>query len=141
MNPGQFNKRIKFLQETTTQNQYLGAETVLTPVTNVSSGGSDNSVTFGSLEPIRQYHQFAIEAGASVLNQDIILKIRKRAGFEPTKSMVFQNVSDPDNENPDTYTILTILPYWPGAKAAFQNNQESVYHDEYFLYIIGVKRN
>lgn len=140
MNPGLFNKRIKFLKETSTQNEYGGAVTTLTPVANVSNG-SDTSVTWGALEPIKQNNQFAMEAGASILNGDRILKIRKRDGFYPEKNMLFQDVSEPGNPNPDTYTIVSILPYWPGTKASFQNNQETAYHDQYFVFMLGIKRN
>lgn len=141
MNPGLFNKRIKFFKETVVQNEFAGSETSMIAVPNVSPDAADQSATFGSLEPIRQYNQFAIEAGASILNGDRILKIRRRAGFYPSKDMIFQDISDPSNASPDTYTIVTVLPYWPGTKSAFQNSQESAYHDQYFIYIIGVKRS
>lgn len=137
MNPGLFNKRIKFLQETAPTDEFGGANPVLAPVPNVSDA-TDPSTTWGSLEPIRQYHQFAIEAGASVMNGDKILKIKKRAAFTPNKSMVFQDVSNPGIT--ETYTIVTVSPYWPGTKSGFQNNQETTYHDQYFLYIVGVRR-
>ena len=143
MNPGLFNKRIRFFVETATQNEYGGSVTTLTPLSNVSPDAKDgdHTATWGALEPIRQYHQFAIEAGASVMNGDRFLKIRKRASFYPTKDMVFQDISDPNNTNPDTYTIISVLPYWPGAKASFQNGQETAYHDQYFVWMLGVKRN
>jgi SPP1 family predicted phage head-tail adaptor len=126
MNPGVFNKRIKFIQVSSTQNEFGGAAPIET----------DILTTWGSLEPVRQYNQWAIEAGASVLNQDRILKIRYRESFQPSKSMLFIDESAPDT----AYTIHAISPYWPGTKTGFEVADDKVYQDKRYLYIVGVKR-
>lgn len=125
MNPGQFNKRITFMQQSYTTNDSGGTTPSLT----------DILTTWGSLEPFRQYNQAAIEAGANVAHGDRILKIRYRNSFQPDKTMQFRDEAAPDVY----YTIASIIPYWPGTKTTFENSQETVYHDKNFVYIVGIK--
>lgn len=127
MNPGKLNHRIKFTQLTaSTPDEYGGVVPVHEEVLT----------TWGSLEPIRQYQQYALEGAASVLNGDKILVIRKRNGFTPLKDMIFEDLNTPG----DTYTIHSILPYWPGTQSSFQGNQSSTYRDNFFIFILGTKR-
>lgn len=63
-----------------------------------ASGGSTPSVicaypmlsTRAKKEPVRVNNQLAIEAGASVLNEDCIFTIRDRAEFVPVKNMLLE---------------------------------------------------
>lgn len=125
MNPGKLNKRIRFQLITNTKNQFGGTTPVVT----------NSLVTWGSLSPIRQYNQVAIEAGATVLNGDIILIIRYRKGWQPLKNMLFMDESTPNI----VYIIKSILPYYPGIKTTFENSQNKPYQDKLFIYIVGVK--
>jgi SPP1 family predicted phage head-tail adaptor len=127
MNPGKLNHRIKFYQLTNTVSASGGNTPSLTEILT----------TWGSLEPVRQYNQLAIEAGASVLNGDKQLIIRKRDSFMPEKDMVFDDLNNPG----DSFTVHAILPYWEGTSAKFQNTQSAVYHDNYYWFIVGVKRS
>lgn len=126
MNPAKLNHRIKFSQLTATQDEYGG----------VTPAPVELLTTWGDLQPIRQYNQAAIEAGASVLNGDKQLIIRYRNAFTPAKDMIFEDLNTPG----DIYTVHAILPYYQGAKNTFQNLNEKVYKDKNFIYIVGVKR-
>jgi hypothetical protein len=134
MNPGKLNHRIQFALETSVPNTYGGVSISLVPV--VCSETVPTDVTWGDLQPIRQYHQSAIEAGANVMNGDKVLKIRYRKMFYPTKGMIFYDLNNPG----DTFTVHAILPYDPGTKSAFQSNQSTVYKDQIFIFILGIKR-
>lgn len=134
MNPGKLNHRIRFAQLTATVNDYGYTPPVETAV--VCSQTAPTDVTWGNLEPIKQYDQFAIELGASVLNGDRALIIRHRNNFTPTKDMIFEDLNNPG----DIYTIKAISPYYPGTKIAFQSNQQQVYKDNVWVFILGIKR-
>jgi len=135
MNPGKLNHRIRFFQETSTQNSSGGAVATNVPV--VCSQTIPTDVTWGDLQPIKQYHQWAIEAGASVLNGDKTLVIRYRKAFTPTKSMLFEDLNNPG----DIYTVHAISPFYPGTKSSFQNTEATVYKDQVFVFILGIKRS
>lgn len=136
MNPGKFNHRIKFSQVTSGEaNEYGGVDPTLVPV--VCSQTDPTDTTWGSLEPIKQWNQAAIEAGANVLNGDKMLVIRWRSSFQPTKSMIFEDLNNPG----EIYTVHSITPYYPGTKASFQNAQDTVYKDQVFVFILGKKRS
>jgi head-tail adaptor len=136
MNPGKLNHRIKFSQQTGTPiNEYGGSTPVYTPA--VCSDTVPTDVTWGSLEPIKQWNQAAIEAGANILNGDKVLIIRYRKNFTPTKSMIFEDLNNPG----DIFTVHSILPYYPGSKSSFENNQQTVYKDQVFVFILGKKRD
>jgi SPP1 family predicted phage head-tail adaptor len=125
MNPGKLNKRIQFIELTNVKNNYGGTTPVQTP----------SIETWGSLEPIRQYNQMAIEAGATAENGDRIMIVRYRKGWQPKANMLFVNLTEPNI----VYTIKTISPYYPGTKAIFQNAQDSVYQDQQYIYVVGVR--
>lgn len=125
MNPGQLNRRIIFTQLTNTKNEYGGTTSHPTTVLE----------TWGSLSPIRQYNQIAIEAGASAANGDIILIIRYRNSFQPAINMLFMDEQSPQI----VYTIKSILPYYPGTKVTFENASTKPYQNKLFIYIVGVK--
>lgn len=135
MNPGKLNHRIRFAQLTAVGDGYGGASASETPV--VCSQSEPTDVTWGSLEPIKQWNQFAIEQGASVLNGDRMLVIRYRAAFTPTKDMIFEDLNHPG----DTYMVKSVTPYYPGTRSIFQNSQQQVYKDNVFIFILGIKRS
>ena len=118
MNPGQFNHRIKFTELVASTPGATGAVTV-NHIPVVCSQTAPTDTTWGSLEPIKQWNQVAIEAGASVLNGDRVLVLRYRDGWQPTKNMIFEDMEHPG----DVYTVHSILPYYPGSKSTFQNKQ------------------
>lgn len=135
MNPGQLNHRIKFSLETATQNASGGSSVSYTPV--VCSDTVPTDVTWGDLQPISsRYKELAVELGATVFNTSKMLRIRYRKNFTPTKAMIFEDLNYPG----DIYIIHSILPYYPGTKSTFQNNQQTVYKDNVWVYIIGIKR-
>lgn len=134
MNPGKLNHRLQFSQEVSTQNIYGGADIILMPV--VCSQTVPTNVTWGSVEPIKQWNQVAMEAGASVLNGDRQIVIRYREMFYPTKSMIIEDLNNPG----DIYTVHSILPYYPGTKSTFQNTEKTVYKDQVFVFILAKKR-
>lgn len=128
MNPGKLNHRIKFIQLTgSNPDVYGGVNEIQTEILT----------TWGSLEPLKQYQQYALEGAASILNGDKILVIRQRNSFKPLKDMLFEDL----NNMGDIYTIHSILPYWPGTKVAFENNQSQTYRDNFYTFILGVKRS
>lgn len=127
MNPGTLNRRIKFIQQTSVQNEYGGTEPVFT----------DLITTWGRIEPVRQYNQFALSAGASVLNGDVTLIIRFRNDFSPAVNMLFQDVSK--DMFPQVYTIKAISEYDPGTKSGFQVADNKPYNHSWYIYIVGVK--
>lgn len=134
MNPGKFNHRIRFMQETTAPDGYGGVTVSFVPV--VCSDNVPTDVTWGDLQPIKQWNQLALEAGASVLNGDRTLIIRYRKNFTPDKSMLFEDLNTPG----ELYTVHSISPYYPGSKSNFQNNDQQVYNDNVFVFILGKKR-
>lgn len=125
MNPGKLNRRIQFIELTSQKNEYGGTTPFQTP----------SIETWGSLEPIRQYNQIAIEAGATAENGDRIMVIRYRASWQPKVNMLFVNQSEPGI----VYTIKSISPYYPGTVSNFQNKQETVYQDQKYIYIVGIR--
>jgi hypothetical protein len=134
MNPGKLNHRIRFMQETVSFDDAGGQTVTYTPV--VCSQTDPTDVTWGDLQPIKQWNQLALEAGASVLDGDRTLVIRWRSSFYPTKSMLFEDLNNPG----DIYTVHSILPYYPGSKSTFQNTDAAVYKDQVFVFILGKKR-
>ena len=134
MNPGKLNHRIRFKQQVATPNDSGGSTVSYTPV--VCSETDPTDVTWGDLQPIKQWNQSAMEAGASILNGDRTLVIRWRSSFYPTKSMIFEDLNNPGDE----YTVHSILPYYPGSKSTFQNTDAMVYKDQVFVFILGKKR-
>lgn len=128
MNPGKLNHRIKFTQLTgSTPDEFGGVTAIQTELLT----------TWGSLEPIKQYQQYSLQGAASILNGDKILIIRNRAAFTPAKDMIFEDL----NNAGDVYTIHSILPYWPGTSVGFQSNQQTTYRDNFFTFILGIKRS
>lgn len=136
MNPGKLNHRIKFSQEVSTPNPNGAGGQIVTTIPVVCSETTPTDTTWGDLQPIKQWNQLAIEAGASVLNGDRTLVIRYRQGFYPTKSMIFEDLNNPG----DIYTVHSILPTYPGSKSTFQNADAAVYKDQVFVFILGKKR-
>jgi hypothetical protein len=134
MNPGKLNHRIRFMQETVSFDDAGGQTITTTPV--VCSQTDPTDVTWGDLQPIKQWNQLALEAGASVLDGDRTLVIRWRASFYPKKDMLFEDLNNPG----DIYTVHSILPYYPGSKSTFQNTDAAVYKDQVFVFILGKKR-
>jgi len=126
MNPGKLNHRIKFSRLVSTQNESLGAEVSFEPV--VVSDTDTPDTTWGDLRPPRYNDQLALEAGASVLNGDRVLKIRYRNSFQPTKDMMFEDV-----QQAQKYTVHAILPY-------DEKKKNDVFKDREFIYILGKKR-
>lgn len=137
MNPGKLNHRIKFSQEVSSANPNGSGGQVITFEPVVCSDTAPTDTTWGDLQPIKQYNQLAIEAGASLLNGDKMLVMRYRKNFTPTKSMIFEDLNNPG----DVYTVHSISPYYPGQKAAFQNTESTVYKDQVFIFILGKKRD
>jgi len=135
MNPGKLNHRIRFFKEVSALNSSGGA--VLTETPLVCSQTAPTDVTWGDLQPIKQYHQWAIEAGATVLNGDKTLVIRYRSMFTPQKGYLFEDLNNPG----DIYTVHAISPYYPGTKSSFQNTEATVYKDQVFVFILGIKRS
>lgn len=134
MNPGKLNHRIRFMQEVATPDGNGGSVMTTEPV--VCSETTPTDVTWGDLQPIKQWNQAAFEAGLSVENGDKMLIIRYRKNFQPTKSMIFEDLNNPG----DTYTVRAISPYQPGSKSTFQNTDQTVYKDQVYVFIMGVKR-
>lgn len=137
MNPAKLNHRIRFSQLIGSEPDEFGGVNVVYEPVECSTNTTDTSVTWGSLEPIKQYQQMSLEGSASVLNGDKILVIRYRKNFTPAKDMIFEDLNTPG----DIYTIHSILPYWPGTASSFQNTQNKVYKDTNFVFILGIKRS
>jgi len=120
MNPAKLNHRIKFIHTTgSTPNEYG----------DVTAIETDLITTWGSLVPIKQNNQYALEAGASVLNGDKVLTIRKRNDFTPAKDMRFQDMNNPT----DYYTIHSILPIME------TQSKNTPFNDKWYVYILGIK--
>lgn len=138
MNPGKLNHRIRFAQLISATDQYGATTPDETPV--VCSEIIPTDVTWGSLEPLSRvgvYNQLAQELGASVFNLSKILVLRYRKNFTPLKNMIFEDLNYPG----DIYTVHSITPYYPGTKSQFQNNQQQVYKDNVFVFVVGIKRD
>lgn len=120
MNPSELNHRIKFTQLTAEANEYIGNTAVET----------DILTTWGSLKPIKQNNQYALEAGASVLNGDKILIIRRRENFTPSKDMIFTDLNNPT----DVYTIHSIFPIME------TKTKTTPFNDNWYVQILGIKR-
>lgn len=126
MNPGKLNHRIKFSRLVSTQNESMGAVAAFEAVTVSDTDTPDT--TWGDLRPPRYNDQLALEAGASVLNDDKVLKIRYRTNFTPTKDMMFEDV-----QAGQKYTVHAIIPY-------DEKTKNGVFEDKKFIYILGKKR-
>ncbi len=122
MNPGKLNTRITFSEITSTKNIYGGTTPTRT----------DILTTWGSLEPVKAFNQIALEAGATVMNEDRICVIRYRASFTPKANMQFRD----DNNEGVVYTIKSITPYYPSTLSRVPNGP---YQDKLYVYIVGVK--
>lgn len=120
MNPGELNHKITFFQLSGSGPDEFGGRTAIQ---------TEILTTWGSLVPLKQNQQLALEGAASVLNGDKILIIRNRNSFKPAKDMIFQDLNTPE----DIYTIHSILPYWPG-------NKNQNFQDNFFTFILGIKR-
>jgi len=134
MNPGKLNHRLRFSQEVSAQNSAGGYS--VSEIAVICSDTAPTDTTWGSVEPIKQWNQQAMEAGANVFNGDRMIVIRWRGMFTPTKSMLIYDLNNPG----DVYTVHSLLPFDPGTKAAFQNNQQVTYKDQKFVFILGKKR-
>ncbi len=91
--PGRFRFQLTFFQQVSTQNEYGGTTVALTQVLT----------TMAVQEKISERSQLAIEAGASVLNQDCYFVIRQRNNFTPLKDMIVLC-------NGSTYVIRAVIP-------------------------------
>jgi len=121
MNPAKLNHRIKFIGlSAPTPDEYGGVTAIET----------DLLITWGSLVPVKQSNQLALEAGASVLNGDKILIIRKRNSFIPAKDMKFQDLNNPS----DTYTVHSIFPI------VESQSKNTPFNDNWYIQILGIKR-
>lgn len=104
--PGRFRYKVAFYQEGMVDDGFGGTVPGETLVIETRAIRNDvGSNRFSALT------QFAVEAGASVFNQDRFFVIRHRSGFVPQKDMVI--VSDGVK-----YTIRGVMPideptkYW-----------------------------
>jgi len=77
--PGRFRSLITFFQQSTVLTEYGGSKASLEPILT----------TYAVQEKLSDRNQFAIEAGASILNQDCWYVIRYRKDFTPQKDMIF----------------------------------------------------
>lgn len=99
--PGRFRFKLSFFQETSVQSVYGGT----------TAGWTFILTTQAVQEKISSKNQFAIEAGASVLNQDCYFVTRYRSDFEPKKDMAIVC-------NGFAYLIKAVIPidvpqrYW-----------------------------
>jgi SPP1 family predicted phage head-tail adaptor len=78
VDPGRLRYTLTFSSEQTTQNEYGNSE--VTYVTGM--------ITKAAKLQIGSYDQYAIEAGASMLRNDVYFVIRYRTDWTPTKDMV-----------------------------------------------------
>lgn len=76
--PGRLRYELTFTKEDSTQNDYGNSE-----VTDVLS-----KVTKAAKLQLGSYDQYAIQAGASVLNNDVYFVIRYRKDWAPDKTMI-----------------------------------------------------
>lgn len=76
--PGRFRFTLNFYQEVTTISDDGSQWVNFTPLL----------CTKAVQEPLREGSQIAINAGASILNQDCYFVIRNRCGFYPEKDMI-----------------------------------------------------
>jgi len=135
MNPGKLNHRLQFKRQVSTQNDSGGS--VLTYTDLVVSETDPINVTWGSLEPIKQWNQLAIEAGASVMTQDRVCILRYRALFGNNPGAFFKASTIEDLNNPgNVYMFHSILPYQPGSKSTFQNTDQQVYKDRVWVFML-----
>jgi len=91
--PGRFRFKLVFTQQVSVPDGYSG--------TKVSN--QEVLITMAVQEPLKDGSQLAIEAGASVLNQDCYFVIRNRNEFYPQKNM---NVTC----NGFDYVIKAVIP-------------------------------
>lgn len=83
MNPAELKRKIDIYSVSSVKN---------------ASGGTTPQIicaypllsTRAKKEPIRSNNQLAIEAGATVINEDVIFTIRARTGFMPVKNMLLE---------------------------------------------------
>lgn len=91
--PGRFRFTLNFYQEVVAIGND-GSQTVsYTPILT----------TAALQEPLRDGSQIAIDAGASILNQDCYFVIRNRSTFYPEKDMIVTNGSQ-------VYVINAVIP-------------------------------
>lgn len=91
--PGRFRFKLTFFKQVSTQSEYGGTFVVNQHVLT----------TMAVQEKLSERSQLALEAGASVLNQDCYFVIRNRSNFYPEKDMVvFCNGA--------TYVIRAVVP-------------------------------
>lgn len=135
MNPGKLNHRLKFSKQVSTINNSGGSDVSLVPL--IVSQTLPIDVTWASLEPIKQWNQLAIEAGASVMTQDRVAVIRYRSMFGSNPGAFFKGTVFEDLNHPGMiYMFHSILPYQPGSKSTFQNTDQSVYKDNVFVFML-----
>lgn len=79
--PGRLRYSLMFSREETTQNEYGNSE--VTIVTTV--------ITKAAKLQIGSYDQFALEAGASMLRNDLYFVIRYRKDWTPAKDMIVES--------------------------------------------------
>lgn len=101
LDPGRLRSKVEFFEESTVDDGWGGV--IVTTVSVL--------VTRGARVKISESSQMAIEAGASVFNQDTYLMIRKRNDFTPMKDMQIEI-------DGVQYTVRAIIPidepqnYW-----------------------------
>lgn len=135
MNPGKLNHRLKFSQQTGMSNTSGGTTVSLSPL--VLSDTAPTDVTWGSLEPIKQWNQLVMNAAASVLDQDRICIIRYRVLFGSSPAIFFKDTEFEDLNNPGIfYMVHSVLPYQPGSKSTFQNTDQQVYKDNVWVFML-----
>jgi SPP1 family predicted phage head-tail adaptor len=91
--PGRFRFSITFFTQSTVVDGFAGTRSVLL----------QSITTMAVQEKLSERSQLAIEAGASVLNQDCYFVIRQRNDFTPAKDMIILC-------NGSTYVIKAIVP-------------------------------
>src|SRR4051812_42818054 len=98
MNPGKLNHRLQFKKQVSTRNSSGGSIVSYTDL--VVSETTPTNVTWGSLEPIKQWNQLAIETGASVMTQDRVAIVRYRNLFGSNPGAFFKDTEFEDLNNP-----------------------------------------
>jgi head-tail adaptor len=120
-NPGRLNRRALFRKASDTENEYAG--------TSVSY--TDAVTTWVEKRIVSTNNQFAMEAGASALNEDCTFVMRKRPDYSPV-------VSDHIVCDGSTYTIKAICPYIDMYNS--RGAEPAVVHETDFVYIVGTRK-
>lgn len=84
--PGDFRHKLLFYDESTTTNQYGSQKLSLILTEGIPPVG-----TWSKRDNIKDYNQFAIQAGATIGSEDKIFTIRFRKGFYPKKAMLIKD--------------------------------------------------